>query len=65
MATRAEREVKHANHEQELTAVRRAAHAAREQERQRTERENETNAAHESMLEQSQRAHFLSSHDCP
>jgi hypothetical protein len=60
MATKVEQELERAKHDQDLPEVQRAANAAREQDRQRTEHESQVNRAHEALIEESQRAHFLS-----
>jgi hypothetical protein len=60
VTTRVETELEKAKHDQDLPEVQRAADAARRQERKRTEHENQVNRAHEALIEESQRAHFLS-----
>ena len=52
-------------HEQDLPEVQRAAEAAREQDRQRSEHERQVEKAHEEMAADSRRVHFLEHGLCP
>jgi hypothetical protein len=65
MTTRAEREIKRMNHDQDLTEVQEAAAAERERDRQRTEHEREVERTHEALAEESRRVHFLERGLCP
>ena len=59
------REVERTKHEQDMPEVQRAAEAARRADRRRTEDETRSNRAHEALIEESQRAHFLDKDRCP
>jgi hypothetical protein len=65
MATRAEREVERMKHNQDLAEVQRAASAARDRDRQRTEHERQVEHAHEALAAESKRVHFLEHGLCP
>jgi hypothetical protein len=65
MATRAEREVQREQHSQDLAEVQRAAAAARESDRQRTEHERQVEKAHEELAAESRRVHFIEHGLCP
>lgn len=50
---------------QDLSEVQRAAEAARESDRLRTEHERQIEHAHEAMMNESKRIHFLEHGLCP